>query len=439
MPGNDGDALTYIRELMERGEIPPDFAEELMPGVREAEAARGDGHLYVQALMKLAEKVASWGDEHLGNAERALREARAAAAAGVAPGEYDAEYATATKRLAAFLVDDERYAEAEPLLREAVELDARSMAEDDPNRVPSLFGLATALSLLGAERGERYKGGPHMREAEDLWRRALTIVETNPAETNSERRRERLRGLALALAALLGAQGRLREAEEFVQRLVALGGEDAKNAQDVREGAVALALRGAEEQWDDGKPEEAARAAWDFLTLLSEPPWDAVAGRDEVVQFLLDVLESVSMEEATGNRGRLDGLPTVEELLRAELERKVRLLGEQHEEHTRMMLHLARVMEDEGRLDEAEDLLRRALPIVGRTRGEMSRRYADVLTDLADVLRKRGKRGQAKTLAARAAQLRAHLGARFRSPGSRRHKPSKRTNRRTNKRKNRKR
>ena len=115
--------------------------------------------------------------------------------------------ATGLANLAGLLHSLGKYAEAEPLFKRAIAIHERTQGPEHPNAAVSLNNLAKLLQDQG-----RYV------EAEPLYRRALVIAE----KTLGPRSSSRVAKILEHLAALCRATGRDDEAKELEQRIAAI-------------------------------------------------------------------------------------------------------------------------------------------------------------------------------------------------------------------------
>jgi serine/threonine-protein kinase len=250
-----------------------------------------------------------------------------------------------------------RFAEAEPLLREAVDLQRTFGSAKGPGFASATTMLADMLTQAG-----------RMPEAEDQHRAALAVwMECAPQSD----------GAASALnnlANVLQRRDKFDEAEADYRRALAI--DDALHGLDHPDVATTLQGLGVV---------LTTRAAYVEAEAVLHQAWDiaqARLGPDHPMGASIAFSLAVVMEK----EGRDE---EAEALSREGLRIRIATLGENHAVVARAMGNLGGLLVKRDELDEAETLLRRAVEI-SRGLGEEAP-LATCLQNLASLLRKRGR------------------------------------------------
>ena len=236
-------------------------------------------------------------------------------------------------QLAVLFIDLARYAEAEPLMRQALEIDGKALGPAKPLVAVRLNNLAQLF-----QETNRYE------EAELLMRRALEIAEKalGPAHPSVATDLNNL-------AQLFQDTNRLKEAEPLMRRALeidekALGPAHPSVATDLNNLAVLLKETNRLEE-----AEPLMRRALEIDEKALGPAHPLVAVRLNNLAQLFQ--ETNRLEEA-------------EPLMRRALEIDEKALGLAHPSVATDLNNLATLLKETNRLEEAEPLMRRALEIV---------------------------------------------------------------------------
>ena len=287
------------------------------------------------------------------------------------PGRQEPHVAFAANELAAFLHDAALYAEAEPLMRRALDIDEHSFGTDHPKVARDLNNLAALLQATN-----------RLVQAEPLFRRALEIAEHNLGAAHPD--------VAVALnnlAVLLQATNRPAETEPLLRR----------------------ALDIDERSFGTDHP-DVARALHNLAGLLQAT--DRLAEAEPLLRRALDInehglgtdhpnvaagLSSLAQLLQASNR-----LAEAEPLMRRALAIDERSLGTKHPEVAKALNNLALLLLATNRLAEAEPLLRRALDIDEHSLGTNHPTVATRLNNLAGLLEATNRAAEADPLLRRA-------------------------------------
>lgn len=265
------------------------------------------------------------------------------------------------------LVDQARFAEAEPLMRQALVMDEQRYGAEHLDvaiRLSNLAHLLQATNRLG--------------EAEPLMRRALEIVEQSYGAKHPRVAIE-LNNLAL----LLKATNRLGEAEPLMRRALEID-EQSHGEEHPR---VAIRLNNLAQLLHDtnrlGEAEPLMRRALEI---------DERSGGAEHPRVAIDL----------NNLGKLlfdtNRLGEAEPLMRRALDIDEQSYGAEHPHVARDLNNLAQLLKATNRLGEAEPLMRRALGIDEQRHGEDHPKVAIRLNNLALLLKATNRLGEAEPL-----------------------------------------
>ncbi len=240
------------------------------------------------------------------------------------------------------------YSEAEPIMREVLEMVEQRLGADHKDVAPHLNNLALLLKARG-----------RLRDAVPMMERALNI-----AERYYGRAHPNVATALNNLAQLVGEKGDPAEAERMMRRALEIdeaeyGPEHAKVATRLSNLAQYLPARGSKEA------EQMMRRALEIDNKRLGKDHPVVAIRlNNLAQFLL----------ATGRLGEAE--PMMHEALRID----ERSLGKAHPTVAIRLGNLAQLLQAKGHFDEAEILMKRALEIDKLCLGPD---HSDVAADLA--------------------------------------------------------
>ncbi|MEM8808371.1 MAG: tetratricopeptide repeat protein [Cyanobacteria bacterium P01_G01_bin.38] len=272
------------------------------------------------------------------------------------------------------LYEQGRYAEAEPLLQRALQIDEQTLGDTHPNVATSLNNLA----LL-------YRAQGNYVEAEPLLQRSLQIYEQALGDSHPDVATS-LNNLAL----LYRAQGNYAEAEPLLQR----------------------SLQIYEQALGDSHPDVAT--VLNNLALLYRAQGN-YAEAEPLLQHALQIDEQALGDSHPNVATSLNNLALLyraqgnyaeaEPLLQRSLQIYEQALGETHPSVTTVLTNLALLYRDQGNYAEAEPLLQRSLQIHEQTLGDTHPNVATVLTNLALLYRDQGNYAEAEPLLQRSLQI----------------------------------
>ncbi|MBU2308947.1 MAG: CHAT domain-containing protein [Alphaproteobacteria bacterium] len=298
-------------------------------------------------------------------AEPLLRQALAIHAATL--GEASGETAASRNNLGTNLNAQGRYAEAEPLLRGALAGFRATLGERSPTTAAGETNLAANLNAQGryAEAEPLYRSGLETRRA--------VLGESHPATATS------LNNLAVNLE----DQGRLAEAEALFARALeirqaALGEQRPETGQSYGNLAAALNAQG---RYAEAEP--LFRKALEIRTRALGDGHPSTA---------------VSADGLAANLDDQGRFAEAEPLYRQGLEIRRATLGEAHPLTAASENNLAYNLDSQGRLAEAEPLYRQALAARRAALGARHPYTATSLNNLASALDSQGKRAEAEAL-----------------------------------------
>lgn len=374
-------------------------------------------------------------------------------------GEHDPRYATALARLALLHWEQGQFAEAEPLLRRALDIDLKALGPDagpvarDYNNLGSLlqeqgrYAEAEPLAKRALEIDEKVHGPEHpdvgrdcnnlalmyleqgrYREAEPLFLRALAITEKALGPEHPTLA-TRLRNLA----ALYRDEGRYGEAEPLLKRSIEIG-EKSAGRENVTVAASLSTL--AKLYREMGRFAEA-----EALHLRALAIRDKVYGADnvrtavslnDIAALYQDMGRNREAEELIERALRIRGaalrpdhpdiamstavLGGVQEKLgktsdaessyRRALEAQVKVLGPEHPDVARTRANLGALYKAQGRLEEAREHLERALAVREKVLRPEHPAFIASLLQLAELYRLGGRREDSEKLIKRARSIR---------------------------------
>ena len=318
--------------------------------------------------------------------------------------------------LAGLLQATDRQAEAEPLIRRALAIVERSNGPDHPNVATCLNTLAQLLEATNRQA-----------EAEPLLRRGLAIVEQSYGPEHPDV------GLHLHnLARLLLTMDRHSEAEPLIRRALGIheqsyGPEHPDVARDLN---TLAALLKATKRLDEAEPllrraleitektlDEKHPHLVTSLNNLAELMYamNRLAEAEPLLRRALEIVEQNygpdhrrvafylnklgALLRATGQ------LEEAESLLRSGLEIDERTYGSEHSSVAMGLNNLAQLLQDMNRLDEAEPLMRRVLAIHEKCYGREHPEVASDLDNLGQLLRARKRLAKAEPLQRRSLKI----------------------------------
>ncbi|MBL8669916.1 MAG: CHAT domain-containing protein [Alphaproteobacteria bacterium] len=277
------------------------------------------------------------------------------------------DVAIALSNLSTVLVYRGRHAEAEPLMRRSLAIREKGLGPDDPAVAVTLNNLAALLA-----------GQARYIEAEPLYRRSMAIVEKARGPDDPE-----IAAAASNLATLLMSQGRFSEAETLYLRSLAL--QEASPSQEPAKLAGFLSnlarLRQAQRRHAD-----AERL---FRRCLAIYESEAALERANAVGVHYDLAGLMAQQ------GRL---AEAEALYRRGLMLREAIHGPEHGAVAHALGEVAGLMLAQGRHAEAETLYRRGLAIWEVSAGPESNEVALALNNLAATLDRQGRHADAEPL-----------------------------------------
>jgi tetratricopeptide (TPR) repeat protein len=280
----------------------------------------------------------------------------------------------AANELGLFLKDSRLFAEAEPLIRTALDIDTKNFGPNHPFIAIRLSDLAGVLESMN-----------QLDEVEELYRRALVISEQSFGPEDPK--------VALCLSHLsrfLLRTNQLYEAEKLMRRGLAIAeknlGPDHPNV------AVRLSnLAGLLQRTN--RPAQAEPLLRRTVAIC-----ESSFGPDHPnVAAALDSLASVLHETNQGAE--------VESLLHRALVIDEKHYGPEHTAVARDLNNLAGWLESTDRLAEAEPLYRRAQIILEKNLGVDHPDVGTILNNLAQVLKKMNRLAEAEPVSLRAVQI----------------------------------
>ncbi len=281
------------------------------------------------------------------------------------PNHREPRISYAANELATFLLDAALHAEAELLMRRALDIDEHLFRKDDATVARDIGNLAALLQATN-----------RLAEAEPLMRRALEITEHNFGIDHPDVARN-----LSNLAQLLKATSRITEAEPLMRRALEIAelnfGKDHPDvARDLNNLATLLL---AANRFDEA--ERLMRRALDIDEHSFGRNHPNVA-RD--FNNLAQLLQAV-------NR-----LAEAEPLIRGSLEIAEHSFGKEHPTVAIRLNNLATLLQATNRFDEAERLMRRALEIAEQCFGNDHPTVAIRLNNLAQLLKTTNRLAEAE-------------------------------------------
>ncbi|MEM9139644.1 MAG: tetratricopeptide repeat protein [Pseudomonadota bacterium] len=325
-------------------------ADEDLAVKRAARAAYGRG--------KIAEEQVRWHDaaDHYGKAARldpTVQNLRSATEFCWRAGDYPkaealgtemmriahTEHGDRSREFSAALNDHAltlqwmgRHAEAEPILRQAIDIDRATIGERHPNFAIRLNNLALLLRDMG-----------RLEEAEPLYRQAIDIDKASTGERHQDHA-TRLNNLA----GLLRAMGRLEEAEPIYRQAIDISRATiGEQHPDYATGLNNLANMLREmARLEEAEPLQRKAIEIAKATIGTRHP-----------DYAIHLNNLAGLLRAMGH------LCEAEPILRQAIDIDKATIGERHPEHARHVHNLATLVAQAGRHDEARGLHARALEI----------------------------------------------------------------------------
>ncbi len=365
-----GEFENFANRLMEMGEglTLRTFSETRLNFLRETLGSMDDPETRIRQRLRIARvlgTLARW-DESEAQKREALAEAMVHA--------NEKLVAMASNDLGLLLTDTNRFEEAEPLLRRALEIETAAFGENHP-------AVARGLNNLG----QLLKDTNRLEDAEPLLRRALEISEAHFGEQHPT--------VAICsnnLATLLHDTNRVEEAEPLLRRALEIDsacfGEQHPNVA-IRLNNLGQILK------DTSRVEEAEplmHRALEIDTAFYGERHPTVAIRlNNLGQLLQDTNR---FEEA-------------EPLMRRALEIDTASFGENHPDVALGLNNLGHLLHATNRSEEAEPLMRQALKIDTASFGEHHPAVARDFNNLATLLQKTNRIEEAEPLLRRALEI----------------------------------
>ncbi|MHB9024169.1 MAG: tetratricopeptide repeat protein [Armatimonadota bacterium] len=287
------------------------------------------------------------------------------------PGRRDTRISYAPTVLGLFFLNAALHAEAEPLLRRALEINEQSFGKAHPKVATALHNLSALLQATN-----------RLAEAESLQRRARKIFEQDFGKDHPNVALE-LKNLAV----LFHDTNRLAEAEPLIRRALTIeeqlfGTNHPNVADDLNN--LALLLQ------DTNRHTEAEPLVRRALAIYEQsfgPTHPRVA---------------IALNNLAQLFKAIDRLPKAEPLLRRALEIDEQAFGADHPMVAIDLNNLALLLQDTNRLTEAEPMMRRALDIAEHSLGNDHPDVARVLNNLAALLQTTNRFVEAEPLVRRA-------------------------------------
>jgi hypothetical protein len=305
----------------------------------------------------------AWNEKALSAFQRALALSDATA--------QPLEWADAAVWVASVLNDLARYAEAEPLLREALTRRESKLAPNDPEIAIALNNLAQLLQATN-----------RLAEVEPLMRRALALDEAAYGPEHPDVARD-----LNNLAQLLHATNRLAQAEPLYRRVVSIVGKSL----GAYHPNVAIALNNLAQLLQDTNRLAEAEPLMRRVVSIFEKSLGA--DHPDVAM----ALNNLALLLQATNR-----LAEAEPLMRRALTIEEAAYGPEHPRVAIDLNNLAWLLQATNRLAEAEPLYRRALAIDEAAYGPEHPRVAIDLNNLAQLLQATNRLAQAEPLMRRA-------------------------------------
>ena len=313
---------------------------------------------------------------------------------------------------ASALLAEGKFAEAEPLVREAAQKCHSALAKyeklaSDRNRHQECWSFAGSYEGLGRlfkEIGQTQEAEKAYRDTQILWRKLV-------ADFNLEDDRWHLAINYEALGNLLRETGRARESLEVYRdaqaiwlKLVAeFNVEDRRIHLGWTDDNIGQLLKEA------GRLDEASEVYRQALVVWRKLV--AEFNKDDHRNHVSGTLVSLAATlQAEGKRAEAELLfREVESALREDLAMRKQRYGDVHREVERALVSLARVLQQEGKLGEAEAVRREELPMERKLSGDEHPFVARSLAELTSILLAEKKFAEAEPLARECLAIREKL------------------------------
>ncbi len=268
-----------------------------------------------------------------------------------------------------------KYADAEPLAREALAV-ARTVTDLDPRNTAAILNT---LGLALKDAGKPAEAEPFLREALAVRARALGEEHQDVATTTNN------------LALLLHEAGRHAEAGPLYRRALDVRRKLLGDHPDTSVSMHNLAyfLR------DQAKYDESEALFRETIALRARVQGEDHPDWASAVNSLASLLQS---------RRRFD---EAEPLYRRALDVQQRALGEEHPAVAVTINNIATLLRDRGRLADAEPLFRRSLEIRRKALGQRHPSVALAMGNLAGIMQLRGNAAEAEPLLREAVAMNA--------------------------------
>ena len=365
-----GEFENFANRLMEMGEglTLRTFSETRLNFLRETLGSMDDPETRIRQRLRIARvlgTLARW-DESEAQKREALVEAEVHA--------NEELVAMASNDLGLLLTDTNRFKEAEPLLRRALEINMAFFGERHP-------AVARGLNNLG----RLLKDTNRLEETEPLLRRALEIDTASFGEHHPNVARD-LNNLGV----ILQITNRIEEAEALLRRALEMSTASlGEHHPDVATGLGNLASLLQDTNRID-EAEALLRRALEIDTAsLGEHHPTVAIGLNNLAQLL-----------QANNR-----LEEAEPLLRRALEIDTASFGEHHPDVATGLYNLGKLLQATNRFEEAEPLLRRVLEIDTASYGEHHPTVAKSLNNLGRLLQATNRLEEAESLMRRAQEI----------------------------------
>ncbi|HEV3088651.1 MAG TPA: FxSxx-COOH system tetratricopeptide repeat protein [Candidatus Elarobacter sp.] len=287
----------------------------------------------------------------------------------------DEEHALDLNNLGNLLVETNRPAEAEPLLKEALDLVTKTNGDHDRNVAMVLNNLAGLLCDVG-----------RIAEAEPLYRQALAIHDASE-EPNAPILAKCLNNLA----ELLRKTNRPDEAEDLFRRAIAIV---EVNSYDEDDPNFVIPLSNFAGLLRDTDRLDEAEPLYHRALAIAEASY----GPDHPTVAV--VLRQFGALLRSTHR-----LSRAEPLVRRALSITEARFGPNHPDVAACLDDLAWLLHDMERVDEAEPLYRRALKVAEENLAPNHLMISEILNNLAELLRETSRPGEAELLYRRALEI----------------------------------
>ncbi|KAN0083436.1 hypothetical protein V8E54_002524 [Elaphomyces granulatus] len=336
-------------------------------------------------------------------------------------GEEHSDTIMATSILATALYNQGKLDEAVTMEKEVVEKRKRILGEEHPNTIAAISSLATTLCKQGkldeavtmekevVEKRKRVLGEEHSDTIAAISSLATTLCKQGKLDEAVTMRREvvekrkRILGeehsdtiaATSSLATTLYNQGKLDEAvtmeKEVVEKRKRILGEEHPDTIAAMNN-LAVTLRSL------GKKDEAATMESEVLkgrrNILGDEHPDTIAAMNNLATTLQSLATS-TLATTLFKQGKLDEAVTMEKEV---VEKRKRILGEEHSDTIAATSSLATTLYNQGKLDEAVTMEKEVVEKRKRILGEEHPDTIAAMNNLAVTLRSLGKQDEATTM-----------------------------------------